>query len=56
MTFNPDITKQTQELIFSYNSIKANHPLILFKDIPAAHKDCQKHLAMHLDTKFQSTY
>ena len=39
MLFNPNITKQAQEVIFSR------------KNTPVAHTTCQKHLGMHLDQK-----
>ena len=51
MLFNPDITKQPQEVIFSHKSTMLNHPTIFFDETPVAHTSCQKHLRMHLDEK-----
>ena len=48
MLFNPDITKQTQEVIFSR---KIDHPVVYFIKAPFAKASCQKHLGMHLDEK-----
>ena len=30
MSFNPDPTKQAQEIIFSYKTSQRNHPIIMF--------------------------
>ena len=51
--FNPDITKQAQEVIFSRKNIKKDHPIVYFNEAPVApvDKQCQKHLGMHLDEK-----
>ena len=51
MLFNPDITKQAQEVIFSRKNIKNDHPIVYFNEAPVAHTACQKHLSMHLDEK-----
>ena len=51
MLFNPDITKQAQEVIFSRKSTITNHPTVFFNESPVAHTSCQKHLGMHLDEK-----
>ena len=51
MLFNPDITKQAQEVIFSRKHIKIDHPIVYFNEAPVAHTTCQKHLGMHLDKK-----
>ena len=51
MLFNPDITKQAQEVIFSRKHIKNDHPIVYFNEAPVAHTTCQKHLGMHLDKK-----
>ena len=49
MLFNPDSTKQAQEVIFSRKNIKADHSIIHFNEAPVAHTTCQKHFVMHLD-------
>ena len=51
MLFNPDITKQAQEVIFSRKNTKIDHPTVFFNEVPVAHTPCQKHLGMHLDEK-----
>ena len=51
MLFNPDITKQAQELIFSRKNTMLNHPAIFFNETSVAHTSCQKHLGMHVDEK-----
>ena len=51
MLFNPDITKQAQEVIFSRKSTITNHPTVFFNEAPVAHTSCQKHLGLHLDEK-----
>ena len=51
MLFNPDVTKQAQEVIFSRKSNKTDHPVVYFNEAPVAKASCQKHLRMHLDEK-----
>ena len=51
MLFNPDVTKQAQEVIFSRKSNKTDHPVVYFNEAPIAKASCQKHLGMHLDEK-----
>ena len=51
MLFNPDVTKQAQEVIFSHKSNKTDHPVVYFNEAPVAKASCQKHLGMHLDEK-----
>ena len=51
MSFNPDITKQAQEVIFSWKSKKIDHPTVHFNHAPVAHTNCHKHLGMYLDKK-----
>ena len=49
--FNPDITKEAQEVIFSQKSTITDHPTVFFNEAPVVHTSCQKHLGMHLDEK-----
>ena len=49
--FNPDITKQVQEVIFSRKSTKLDHPAVFLNEALVAHTLCQKYLGMHLDEK-----
>ena len=46
MSFNPDPTKQAQEVIFT-----RNHPKIFFNNIPSSKGDYQKDLGLYLDSK-----
>ena len=48
MLFNPDITKQVQEVIFSRKNTKNDHPIVYFNEAPAAYATCEKHLGIHL--------
>ena len=51
MSFNPDPTKQAQEVIFSRKTAKKIHPKIFFNIIPVSKTDSQKHLSLHLGSK-----
>ena len=51
MSFNPDISKQTHEVIFSRKNLLTFHPPLTFNSIPVAQTNCQKHLGMQLDKK-----
>ena len=51
MIFNPILSKQAQEVIFSRKSNKISHPTTTFNTVPVARTSCQKHLGLHLDEK-----
>ena len=51
MSFNPDPTKQAQEVIFSQKMIKPSHPLIKLNNLPVQNASSQKNLGMILDGK-----
>ena len=51
MSFNPDVSKQTQEVIFSERTQKLFHPAVLFNNILVQHSTVQKHLGVYLDEK-----
>ena len=51
MIFNPDLTKQAPEVIFSRKTKKLLHPCRSFNDIPIKNSISQKHLALTLDVK-----
>ena len=51
MVFNPDITKQAIEVIFSVKKNKPDHPELIFNDIPVARQDHTKHLGVFLDSR-----
>ena len=50
-SFNPDISKHAQEVIFSRKAVKASNPAVFFNDIPVARWSTHKHFGMHLDEK-----
>ena len=49
MSFNPGISKQAQEVIFSKKTQKIFHPSVLFNNIPVQHSTVQKHFGVYLD-------
>ena len=51
MTFNPDRSKQTQEIIFSRKLKKATHPPLLFSNNNVSQVNSQTHLGAILDIK-----
>ena len=51
MSFNCDISKPGQKVIFSRKAVKASHPAVSFNDIPVARCSTQKRLSMYLDEK-----
>ena len=51
MPFNPDVSKQAQEVIFSKRTQKLFHPTVLFNNIPVQCSTVQKHLGVYLDEK-----
>ena len=51
MMFNPDLTKQAQEVIFSRKTVKPFHPHVFFNEVPVERSVSQKHLGLHLDQK-----
>ena len=51
MVFNPDPTKQAVEVTFSIKKISADHPPVLFNDIPVIKMNEHRHLGIMLDSK-----
>ena len=51
MSFNPDISKQAQEVVLSRKAVKMSHSVVFFNDIPVARCSTHKHLGMYLDEK-----
>ena len=51
MNFNPDPTKEAQELIFSHKVQATNHPPLFFNENVVPQTTLQKHLGMFLDSK-----
>ena len=56
MSFNPDSTKQAQEVIFSRKLIKLFHLLIKFNNLPVQNASSQGHLGLILDKKLNFEY
>ena len=51
MSFNPDPTKQAQEIIFSKKLVAKNHPDLYFNQSKVKRVSAQKHLGLILDEK-----
>ena len=51
MSFNPDPTKQAQEIIFSRKTSQRNHPGLMFNNSIVNVTSIHKHLGMILDSK-----
>ena len=51
MIFNPDLSKQVQEVIFIRKIKKLLHPTLLFNNIPLNNSLFQKHCSLTLDIK-----
>ena len=51
MIFNPDLSKQSQEVIFSCKLQKSTHSTLRFNDNTVTQSVTQEHLGMLLDTK-----
>ena len=51
MCFNPDPTKQAQEVTFCRKPTKKIHPQIFLNNIPDSKANSQKHLGLHLNSK-----
>ena len=51
MSFNPDVSKQVQEVIFSLKKNIRNHLIVSFNNLPIIRKPTQKHLSVLLDEK-----
>ena len=57
MSFNLDLTKQAQEVIFSKKkTAKSSHPQICFNNVPVSCVSFQKHLGVYLDEKLNFNY
>ena len=51
MSFNPDISKQSHEVIFTCKRSITSHPSLTFNSIPVAQMISRKYLGMQLDKK-----
>ena len=50
-SFNPDLNKEAQEVIFSRKMTKSSHLQTSFINVPVSHASFQKHLGNYLDEK-----
>ena len=48
--FNPDLSKQATEVLFSCKKVRPNHPQLIFNGINVNKVDEQKHLGLILDS------
>ena len=51
MSFNPDKSKQVQEVIFSRKTKTVIHSPAIFNNMLVVRSSCQKHLGIYLDEK-----
>ena len=51
MSFNPDVSKQAQEVVFSRKGITTIHATVYFNNDPVIRENFQKHLGLFLDSK-----
>ena len=51
MSFNPDLTKQAHEIIFSRKKNATTHPPLFFNNSEIKLSSNQKHLGLTLDSK-----
>ena len=48
MIFNPDASKQAQEIVFSRKANASNHETVYFNNVPVTRENIQKHLGLFL--------
>ena len=53
MSFNPDVSKQAQEITFSKKNITVSHPPLYFNKSHVVVCSYQKHLGVYLDNKLK---
>ena len=51
MTFNPDVSKPAQEVVFSPKGITTNHATVYYNNDPVIRENFEKHLGLFLDSK-----
>ena len=56
MIFNPGLSKQAQEIIFSRKTHKISNLSTTFSTVPVARTPCQKHLGLYLDEKLNFSH
>ena len=48
MSFNPDLSQQAQEVVFSWKVSRVDHRVVTFNNSPVAQTSCQKHLGLKM--------
>ena len=56
MAFNPDLSKQAQEIVFSCKTHKISCPKVNFNNSPVVQSIYQKHLVLYLDEKLNFSH
>ena len=56
MAFNPDLSKQAQEIAFSRKTHKLSHLKLYFNNSPVVQSTCQKHLGLYLHEKLNFSH
>ena len=56
MAFNPDLSKQVQEIVFSPKTHKISHPKVNFINSPIVQSTYQKHFGLYLDEKLNLSH
>ena len=56
MAFNPDLSKQAQEIVFSRKTHKISCPKVNFNNSPVVQSINQKHLVLYLDDKLNFSH
>ena len=51
MIFNPDVSKQTQEVVFSRRAIATKHATVYLNKVTIIRENFQKHHGLFLDSK-----
>ena len=51
MPLNPEVTKQAEVVVYSYQSQNITHPTVYFNNSPVIGSSSQKHLGIHLNEK-----
>ena len=51
MIFNPDVSKQAQEIVFCRKANASNHETVYFNNVPVIRDNIQKDLGLFLDSK-----
>ena len=51
--FNPGVSKQAQEVVFSRKAITTNHATVYFNSDPVIKENFQKHLGLFVDSKLK---